>query len=52
MKEMTFHDNFIPSGAPDNSPYQAVTLGAGLTWMEVYAAASIDRDLVGLTYLT
>jgi len=45
MKKMEFHDEFIPIGSQDFIGTSAVTLEAGLTWMEVYAAASIDRDL-------
>ena len=44
MRDMTFHDGFYPAGS--NVSYPAVTLEAGLTWMDVYAAASIDRNLV------
>ena len=46
MKNMEFHDDFIPEGSHDLDGVKAVTLEAGLTWMEIYTAASIDRDLV------
>ena len=47
MRDIEFHDNFIPAGSPNSSEtFKAVTLGAGLTWMDVYAAASVDRNLV------
>ena len=51
MRNITFHDSFVPAGCPDSAKFKdggvpAVTLGAGLTWMDVYAAASVDRDLV------
>ena len=46
MKNMEFHNDFIPEGSQDLEGVEAVTLEAGLTWMEIYAAASIDRDLV------
>ena len=42
---MEFHDNFVPAGKEGNEGIPAVTLGAGLTWMDVYAAASVDRGL-------
>ena len=44
MRDMKFHDGFYPAGS--NQSYPAVTLEAGLTWMDVYAAASVDRNLV------
>ena len=47
MRNIEFHDHFIPAGGQE--AFSAVTLEAGLTWMDVYAAASIDRDLVKLT---
>ena len=47
MRKIEFHDNFVPSGGQE--AFSAVTLEAGLTWMDVYAAASVDRDLVTLT---
>ena len=47
MRNIEFHDNFVPSGGQET--FSAVTLEAGLTWMDVYAAASVDRDLVTLT---
>ena len=51
MRDMKFHDNFVPAGCQDSAKFSdggvpAVTLAAGLTWMDVYAAASVDRDLV------
>ena len=51
MRGMKFHDNFVPAGCQDSTKFSdggvpAVTLAAGLTWMDVYAAASVDRDLV------
>ena len=50
MRGMEFHDNFQPSecAAGQTHPKEgisAVTLEAGLTWMDVYAAAT-DRNLV------
>jgi len=51
MREMEFHDSFVPQGCEDHegkwkgNGIPAVTLEAGLTWMDVYAAASLDRDL-------
>ena len=52
MRNMTFHDSFTPQSCENDSRKRgkyalpAVTLEAGLTWMDVYAAASLDRDLV------
>ena len=45
MRDMEFLDSFIPAGGEQS--YSAVVLGAGLTWLDVYAAASVDRNLVG-----
>lgn len=50
MRNMEFHDNFIPEGCKNeknmwSGGIPAVTMQAGLTWMDVYAAASVDRDL-------
>lgn len=45
MRNMEFHDNFIPAGYEGNDGMSAVTLEAGLTWLDVYAAASVDRGL-------
>ena len=44
MRDIKFHDGFYPAGS--NQSHPAVTLEAGLTWMDVYAAASVDRNLV------
>jgi hypothetical protein len=44
MRDMEFHDDFTPVGGSEGFP--AVTLSAGLTWLDVYAAASVDRNLV------
>ena len=47
MRNIEFHDSFTPAGyAGDDPGIPAVTLGAGLTWLDVYAAASVDRNLV------
>ena len=52
MRNITFLDSFIPKscyGNPsrwDKGGTPAVILEAGLTWMDVYAAASLDRELV------
>merc|ERR1712117_805132 len=43
MRDIEFLDSFIPAGGNDS--YSAVVLGAGLTWLDVYAAASVDRNL-------
>ena len=44
MRDIEFHDDFTPVGGSEGFP--AVTLSAGLTWLDVYAAASVDRNLV------
>ena len=47
MRNIAFHDSFIPYGCEDEflEVTQAVTLGAGLTWMDVYAEAT-EKKLV------
>lgn len=46
LKNITYDDIFVPSGAPPNSQtYKAFTLGAGVQWYEAYAAAN-DRKRV------
>ena len=42
MRDMEFHDEFVPAGGEE--AFAAVTLGAGLTWTDVYGAAALDRD--------
>ena len=42
MRDMQFHDEFVPAGGEEAA--SAVTLGAGLTWTDVYGAAALDRD--------
>ena len=44
MRDMEFTDDFTPVGG--YKAFSAVTLSAGLTWLDVYAAASVDRNLV------
>ena len=53
MRDIEFHDEFVPEGNKSDTEIwktgiPAVTLEAGLTWMDVYTAASLDRDLVTL----
>ena len=45
MRDIVFHEHFVPEQC-EKGGVPAVTMEAGLTWMDVYAAASIDRDLV------
>ena len=46
MRGMEFHDDFIPAGGGgQKKSHRAVTLEAGLTWLDVYAAASVDRGV-------
>ncbi|KAM6492235.1 hypothetical protein JOM56_011959 [Amanita muscaria] len=49
LKDITYEDAFIPSGAPPNSQsYKALTLGAGVQWVEAYRAADEHgRTIVG-----
>ena len=42
MRDMQFHEEFVPAGGEEAA--SAVTLGAGLTWTDVYGAAALDRD--------
>ncbi|TFK51006.1 FAD-binding domain-containing protein [Heliocybe sulcata] len=47
FKDMTFYDNFVPAGAPHGTQGQsAVTLGAGVQWFEIYAAADARGKFV------
>ena len=46
MRGMEFHDDFTPAGGGgQKKSHRAVTLEAGLTWLDVYAAASVDRGV-------
>ena len=45
MRDIEFHENFVPEQCSKRG-VPAVTMEAGLTWMDVYAAASVDRNLV------
>ncbi|TFK57070.1 FAD-binding domain-containing protein [Heliocybe sulcata] len=48
MKDITYDDDFSPSGAPPGDTYEAITLGAGVQWHEAYSAANEhNRILVG-----
>ncbi|KAH9898377.1 FAD-binding domain-containing protein [Cubamyces lactineus] len=49
MKDITFHDKFLPEGAPSSATHdQAITLGAGVQWQEAYEAVNAKgRVLVG-----
>ncbi|EAU82165.2 FAD binding domain-containing protein [Coprinopsis cinerea okayama7 len=49
MKEIEYHDAFVPSGSPNSTEqYQAITLGAGVQWAEAYQAVNeAGRTLVG-----
>ena len=64
MRKIQFHEEFVPAGRREKflPPFfngngkrneensGAVTLEAGLTWMDVYAAAMLDRNLVTHNY--
>ncbi|KAI0788419.1 hypothetical protein C8Q75DRAFT_799201 [Abortiporus biennis] len=40
MKNITFHETFVPTGAPPTEVYnKTLTLGAGVQWYEAYDAA-------------
>ena len=46
MRGKEFHDDFTPAGGGgQKKSHRAVTLEAGLTWLDVYAAASVDRGV-------
>ena len=50
MRDIEFHDEFVPTECDEGMSHSktgvpAVTVGAGLTWMDVYAKAT-DRNLV------
>ena len=50
MRDLEFHDKFEPTECEvgltnSKAGLPAATLGAGLTWLDVYAAAT-DRNLV------
>ena len=48
MRDIEFMDKFIPAGKGGVEGIPAVRLEAGLTWLDVYAAASVDRNLVNV----
>ena len=50
MRELSFDDKFMPSECDegethDHEGVSSVTVGAGVTWVDVYLAAT-ERDLV------
>ena len=50
MRELQFHDKFVPTECAAGESHSkagvpAVTAGAGVTWVDVYLAAT-ERDLV------
>ncbi|KAF8340248.1 hypothetical protein F5887DRAFT_1062652 [Amanita rubescens] len=48
LKNISYDDQFVPTGAPSNEAYQALTLGAGVQWFEAYDAANTNnRTIVG-----
>ena len=51
MRDIEFMDKFIPAGKGGVEGIPAVRLEAGLTWLDVYAAASVDRNLVMSRYI-
>ncbi|KAH6908858.1 FAD binding domain-containing protein [Coprinopsis sp. MPI-PUGE-AT-0042] len=48
MKDISLHDAFIPVGGPNKEKQAAITLGAGVQWIEAYTAAhQAGRMVVG-----
>ncbi|KAJ3515976.1 hypothetical protein NMY22_g14312 [Coprinellus aureogranulatus] len=48
MKNITIHDSFVPFGQSGTDGVEAVTLGAGVQWFEVYAAVHAQgKTIVG-----
>ncbi|KAJ2935487.1 hypothetical protein H1R20_g1607, partial [Candolleomyces eurysporus] len=48
MKNIEFHDAFAPEGGDGSEQFEAVTLGAGVQWIEAYAAVGArNRFIVG-----
>ncbi|KAL1914343.1 uncharacterized protein VTP21DRAFT_8982 [Calcarisporiella thermophila] len=53
LKNITFHDAFIPEGCDSSEKVSAVTVGAGTQWGEVYdAAEKLNLTVVGGNALT
>ncbi|EPQ52429.1 FAD-binding domain-containing protein [Gloeophyllum trabeum ATCC 11539] len=47
FKNIDFDEQFVPEGAPEGTASEyAVTLGAGVQWFEIYAAADAKNRLV------
>ncbi|KAF9458244.1 hypothetical protein BDZ94DRAFT_1174028 [Collybia nuda] len=50
LKNITYNLAFVPSGAPPDRYYQALTVGAGVQWHEAYEAAETHgRVVLGAT---
>ena len=54
MRELQFHDKFVPTECAEGESHSkagvpAVTVGAGVTWVDVYLAAT-ERDLVSCNF--
>ncbi|KAF8692566.1 hypothetical protein AX14_002469 [Amanita brunnescens Koide BX004] len=48
LKNISYDDHFVPSGAPPTQTYHALTLHAGVQWFEAYEAANrYKRTIVG-----
>ncbi|KAJ2933089.1 hypothetical protein H1R20_g3993, partial [Candolleomyces eurysporus] len=48
MKDIEFNDAFVAEGGDGSEQHEAVTLGAGVQWIEAYAAVGArDRLIVG-----
>ncbi|KAJ2912752.1 hypothetical protein MD484_g7668, partial [Candolleomyces efflorescens] len=46
MKDITYHDAFVPRNGPRSSSREAITLGAGVQWGEAYSAAHARNRLI------
>ena len=46
MRQIDFHDSFVPVGKENDEGHAAMTLQAGLTFMDVYVRAMLDRNVV------
>ncbi|KAK7060249.1 hypothetical protein VNI00_001014 [Paramarasmius palmivorus] len=48
LKEITYHDAFVPSNSNSSESFKALTFGAGVQWYEAYDAAEQNgRVIVG-----
>ncbi|EIN14409.1 isoamyl alcohol oxidase [Punctularia strigosozonata HHB-11173 SS5] len=43
LKGITYSSSFTPSGCPDTVRYHAITVGAGVSWQEIYQFADLNN---------